>query len=207
MTLFRIRALTASLLLAGGLAAAHAQSAQPVRTTLRGTIDQVSANALEITARNGAKSTIALPANVPVRAVSVAKLTDIKPDSFVGTAAVPQPDGTLKALEVHVFAASLRGSGEGNRPWEGAEGKKGSMTNGTVGSVVTTNGTTMKVKYKEGEKTVIVPPDVPVVYLEPGDASLMKVGAPALVFAQKGDGGALSALTVVIGKDGTIPPM
>ncbi|OZI38507.1 hypothetical protein CAL29_09410 [Bordetella genomosp. 10] len=204
MKFFRIQALAAGVLLAGGLAAAHAE---PARTTLRGKIDQVSATSLEITARNGAKSTIALPANVPVRAVSLAKLSDIKPDSFVGTAAVPQPDGTLKALEVHVFAASLRGSGEGNRPWEGAEGKKGSMTNGTVGSVVTTSGTTMKVKYKEGEKTVTVPPDVPIVYLEPGDASLMKTGAPALVFAQKGDGGALTALTVVIGKDGTIPPM
>ena len=207
MKLFQIRALAASVLLAGGLAAAHAQPAQPARTAVRGTIAQVSATSLEVTARNGTKSTITLPANVRVAAVSIAKLTDIKPDSYVGTAAVPQADGTLKALEVHVFAASLRGMGEGFRPWEGADGKKGSMTNGTVGSVVTTSGTTMKVKYKEGEKTVVVPPDVPVVYLEPGDATLMKVGAPALVFAQKGDGGALTAMNVIIGKDGTIPPM
>jgi hypothetical protein len=203
----RLQALAASILLAGGLAVAHAQPKPAPRTAVRGTIDQVSATSLEITARNGQKTTVALPANVTVRAVSLAKLTDIKPDSFVGTAAVPQADGSLKALEVHVFAASLRGSGEGNRPWEGAEGKTGSMTNGTVGSVVTTNGTTMKVKYKEGEKTVTVPADVPIVYMEPGDASMMKVGAPVLVFASKGDGGALTAMSVAVGKDGTMPPM
>jgi hypothetical protein len=201
-----MQALAASILLAGGLAVAHADTPAP-RVSVRGTIDQVSATSLEVTARNGTKTTVELPAKPVVRAVSLAKLSDIKPDSFVGTAAVPQPDGTLKALEVHVFAASLRGSGEGFRPWEGAGGKKGTMTNGTVGNVVTTNGTTMKVKYKEGEKTVTVPADVPIVYMEPGDASMVKKGAVVLVFASKGADGALAANTVIVGKDGTIPPM
>ncbi len=139
--------------------------------------------------------------------MSLAKLADIKPDSFIGTAATPQPDGTLKALEVHVFAASLRGSGEGNRPWEGADGKTGQMTNGTVGSLVGTHGTTMKVKYKDGEKTVVVPPDVPIVYMEPGDRGLLKAGTPVLVFPTKNADGSLTASTIVAGKDGTIPPM
>lgn len=207
MKQFRVRTLVAGMLLVSGLAAAQAQPKPAGRPAVRGTIDQVTDSSLEITARNGQKTTVALPANVTVRSVSLAKIADIKPDSFVGTAAVPQADGTLKALEVHVFAASLRGTGEGNRPWEGADGKSGSMTNGTVGSLVGSSGTTMKVKYKDGEKTVVVPPDVPVVYMEPGDRSLLKAGVPVLVFTSKDDKGGLVANTITAGKNGTIPPM
>lgn len=204
---YRIGVWCAGMLLAGGMAAAQAQQAPANRLAVRGKIEQVTETTLQIKARNGKDVSLAIPANVAVRAVSLAKLGDIKPDSFIGTAATPQPDGTLKALEVHVFAASLRGSGEGNRPWEGADGKVGQMTNGTVGSLVGTNGTTMKVKYKDGEKTVVVPPDVPIVYMEPGDRSLLKAGAPVLVFPTKNADGSLTATTIIAGKDGTIPPM
>jgi hypothetical protein len=207
---YRIGAWCAGVLLAGGMAAAQAQQAGQApanRLAVRGKIEQVTDTTLLIKARNGKDVTVALPANVAVRAVSLAKLGDIKPDSFIGTAATPQADGTLKALEVHVFAASLRGSGEGNRPWMGSDGKTGQMTNGTVGSLVGTNGTTMKVKYKDGENTVVVPPDVPIVYMEPGDRSLLKAGAPVLVFPTKNADGSLTAATVIAGKDGTIPPM
>jgi hypothetical protein len=207
MKQFKVRALVAGVLLVSGMAAAQAQPKPAARPAVRGTIDQVTGSSLEITARNGQKTTVALPANVMVRSVSLAKIADIKPDSFVGTAAVPQADGTLKALEVHVFAASLRGTGEGNRPWEGADGKSGSMTNGTVGSLVGSDGTTMKVKYKDGEKTVVVPTDVPVVYMEPGDRSLLKAGVPVLVFTSKDAKGGLVADTITAGKNGTIPPM
>ncbi|ARP79401.1 hypothetical protein CAL12_00230 [Bordetella genomosp. 8] len=207
---YRIGAWCAGVLLAAGMAAAQAQQAGQApanRLAVRGTIEQITDTTLKVKARNGKDVTLALPSNVAVRAVSLAKLGDIKPDSFIGTAATPQPDGTLKALEVHVFAASLRGSGEGNRPWMGSDGKTGQMTNGTVGSLVGTNGTTMKVKYKDGEKTVVVPPDVPIVYMEPGDRSLLKTGAPVLVFPTKNADGGLTAATVIAGKDGTIPPM
>jgi hypothetical protein len=204
---YRIGAWCAGALLAGGMAAAQAQPAPANRLAVRGKIEQITDTTLVVKARNGKDVTLAVPANVAVRAVSLAKLGDIKPDSFIGTAATPQPDGTLKALEVHVFAASLRGSGEGNRPWEGADGKAGQMTNGTVGSLVGTNGTTMKVKYKDGEKTVVVPPDVPIVYMEPGDRGLLKPGAPVLVFPTKNADGSLTASTIIAGKDGTIPPM
>ncbi|AOB29572.1 hypothetical protein AKI39_01095 [Bordetella sp. H567] len=211
---YRIGALCAGVLLAGGMtggmAVAQAQQAQQApanRLAVRGKIEQITDTTLLVKARNGKDVSMAIPPNVAVRAVSLAKLGDIKPDSFIGTAATPQPDGTLKALEVHVFAASLRGSGEGNRPWEGADGKTGQMTNGTVGSLVGTNGTTMKVKYKDGEKTVVVPPDVPIVYMEPGDRALLKTGAPVLVFPTKNADGSLTASTIVAGKDGTIPPM
>lgn len=204
---YRMRALLASALLVGGVAAAQAQPKPPARLAVRGTIDQISDSSLEVTARNGQKTMMALPANAAVRTVSLAKLTDIKPDSFIGTAATPQPDGTLKALEVHVFAASMRGSGEGFRPWEGADGKSGTMTNGTVGNLVTSNGTTMQVKYKDGEKTVVVPPDVPIVYMEPADRSVLKAGVPVLIFPTKDANGGLIASTITAGKNGTIPPM
>jgi hypothetical protein len=205
---YRIGALWGALLLAGGMTAAQAQQ-QPAanRLAVRGTIEQITDTTLVVKARNGHDVTLAVPANAAVRAVSLAKLTDIKPDSFIGTAAVPQPDGTQKALEVHVFAASLRGSGEGNRPWLGSNGQSAQMTNGTVGSLLATNGTTMKVKYKDGEKTIVVPPDVPIVYMEPGDRSLLKQGAPVLVFPTKNADGSLSATTIIAGKNGTIPPM
>lgn len=203
---FAFRTLAVSVALAATVSA-HAQPKPPARLAVRGTISQVTDNSLEVTQRNGQKTTLVLPADAVVRSVSNAKLSDIKPDSFIGTAAAPQPDGTLKALEVHVFAASLRGSGEGFRPWEGADGKSGTMTNGTVGSLVSSNGTTMKVKYKDGEKTVVVPPDVPIVYMEPGDRSLLKAGAPVLIFPTKDAKGGLVAATIIGGKNGTVPPM
>jgi hypothetical protein len=204
---YRIGSWCVGVLLAAGVAAAQAQPKPANRLAVRGKIEQVTDTTLKVKARNGKDVTLTVPSDAAVRAVSLAKLSDIKPDSFIGTAATPQPDGTLKALEVHVFAASLRGSGEGNRPWEGANGKTGEMTNGTVGSLVGTNGTTMKVKYKNGEKTVVVPPDVPIVYMEPGNRGLLKAGAPVLVFPTKNADGSLTAKTIVVGKDGTIPPM
>jgi hypothetical protein len=203
---FALRTLAVSVALAAAVSA-HAQPKPPARLAVRGTITQVTDNSLEVKQRNGKTATLALPANAVVRSVSNAKLSDIQPDSFVGTAAAPQPDGTLKALEVHVFAPSLRGSGEGFRPWEGADGKSGTMTNGTVGNLVNSNGATMTVKYKDGEKTVVVPPDVPVVYMEPGDRSLLKTGASVLIFPTKDAQGGLVAATITAGKNGAVPPM
>ncbi|MCO3717185.1 hypothetical protein FA136_14115 [Pseudomonas aeruginosa] len=115
--------------------------------------------------------------------------------------------GTLKALEVHVFAPSLRGSGEGHRPWENADGSASTMTNGTVGNLVVSQGRRMTVKYGDGEKTVVVPDDVPIVSLEPGERSLLKPGAKVVLFPQKGADGSLTALAISVGKDGVTPPM
>ena len=204
---FPLRNLAAAAAVLAVAASVHAQPKPPARLVVRGTIAQIGDATLEVAQRNGQKVTLALPADAAIRAVSNAKLSDIKPDSFIGTAAAPQPDGTLKALEVHVFAASLRGTGEGYRPWEGADGKSGTMTNGTVGSLVNSSGTTMTVKYKDGEKTVVVPPDVPIVYMEPADRSVLQVGAPVLIFPTKDAQGGLVATTVTAGKNGVVPPM
>ena len=92
----------------------------------------------------------------------------IKPGSFIGTAAMPQPDGTLKAREVHVFPEAMRGTGEGHRPWDLGTG--GTMTNGTVGDFAVANGRMLTLTYKDGEQKVFVPENVPVITYENPEA-------------------------------------
>lgn len=196
--------LLGALLLSVGAAAAPTDN---VIKPVRGTIDAVNGSTLQLTTRQGEKLAVALTDQTKVNSVSQAKISDIKPDSFIGTAAVQQADGTLKALEVHVFAPSLRGSGEGFNPFESPDGQVNTMTNGTVGKLVTSHGRTMTVKYKDKEKTVIVPDDVPVVLIAPGDKSLLKPGAHVVLHATKDDKGEWVARGVSVGKEGLTPPM
>ncbi len=180
--------------------------AKPV-APVRGTLTAINGDHVQVTDRKGENHDVTLTGQTSFTKVDQGKISDIKPDSFIGTAAAPQPDGTLKALEVHVFDPSLRGSGEGFRPWQGADGKVGTMTNGTVGQLVNANGRTMTVKYQNGEKKVIVPEDVPVVTLSPGDRSLLKTGAHVILFPAPGDAQPIVAGRMIVGVNGTIPPM
>jgi len=198
--------LLSTLLLSSGLAAA-AQPPGKVIAPLRGTITQVADGNLQLTDRKGETLSVKLNEQTKVLSVSKATLDDIKPDSFIGTAAVPQADGTLKALEVHVFAASLRGTGEGHPAWESADGKVDTMTNGTVGKLVKSNGRTLTVTYGNQQKTVTVPEDVPIVTLDPGDRSLLKPGAHIVLFSATDEKGERVATRISAGKDGTVPPM
>ena len=160
----------AGMSLAGG---AFAQATgTPAR--LRGKIDAVSGDTLELTLRNGTKASASLPANVRLTWLTVTQIGNIKEGSYVGTAAVPQADGTLKALEVQVFPESMRGVGEGTREWDLGAGS--SMTNGTVGSLVAAQGRTITITYKGGEKKVVVPDDVPIVTYEPTDRTALDPG-------------------------------
>ncbi|CAE1149580.1 DUF5666 domain-containing protein [Serratia sp. Tan611] len=197
--------LLSSLLMCSGIAAA--QMPGKVIAPLRGTIDQVSDNSLQLTDRKGEKVSVKLNDQTKVLSVSKGSTADIKPDSFIGTAAVPQADGSLKALEVHVFAASLRGSGEGHSPWQSADGKVDTMTNGTVGKLVNANGRTLTVNYNNQQKTVIVPDGTPIVTLDPGDRSLLKPGTHIVLFSAADDKGERVATRISAGKDGTVPPM
>ena len=197
--------LLSSLLMCSGIAAA--QMPGKVIAPLRGTIDQVSDSSLQLTDRQGEKVSVKLNDQTKVLSVSKGSTADIKPDSFIGTAAVPQADGSLKALEVHVFAASLRGSGEGHSPWQSADGKVDTMTNGTVGKLVNANGRTLTVNYNNQQKTVIVPDGTPIVTLDPGDRSLLKPGAHIVLFSATDDKGERVATRISAGKDGTVPPM
>jgi hypothetical protein len=196
------RVLLAAVLTAGLVPAAWAQL-PPAR--LRGTIAGIDGDTLTLTTRDAQTVKVTLRADTAVTAVIPARLDDIKPGSFIGTAAMPGPNGSLIALEVHVFPESMRGTGEGHRPFDLQP--ESTMTNGTVGDVVVSSGRTLTVGYKGGEKTVTVPPDVPVVGFEPGDRSLLVVGAHAILFGTRQADGSIAAARVLVGKDGLVPPM
>lgn len=185
-------------------AATPAGAAMPTVKPVRGTVDAVQSNRLDLTTRNGQHLSVALTDKTSYRLVSPAKLDAIEPNSFVGSAAIPQPDGSLKALEVTVFEASLRGTGEGHYGWENADGSAGTMTNGTVGELKNANGRTLTVQYKGGEKQLHVPEDVPIAYVEPGKADELKPGTKIVLFP---DADGKTAKGVAIGKDGYTPPM
>ncbi|MDY0836271.1 MULTISPECIES: hypothetical protein [unclassified Pseudomonas] len=190
-------------LLMVGAAAIAAAADMPVIKPLRGVVESVDNNTLTFTSRTGAHQTIGLTDKTGIVRVSKADIDSIKADSFVGSAAIPQSDGTLKALEVTVFESSLKGSGEGHYGWQNADGTTGTMTNGTVGKLSNASGRTLTVNYKGGEKQLVVPTNVPIAYVEPGKADELVKGAKIVVFpAQDG-----SARGVAVGKDGFQPPM
>jgi hypothetical protein len=185
------------------MSVASAQNAAP--TGVRGTVTSLSGDLLKVHTRDGQDVDVKLAGDTPIRGVTLANVNDIKPDSYVGTAAIPQADGTLKALEVHVFPPSMRGSGEGHRPWD--LGSNSTMTNGTVGSLVVSNGRTITVKYKDGEKKIVIPQDVPIVSLEPGSRALLTPGTKVVLFAHKDADGSMAANFISAGEHGVTPPM
>lgn len=136
---------------------ARAQAPQPMR--LRATIDAVDGKSLSLTTRSGEKVTVSLAPDATVVVIVPVRLEDIKPGSCVGTAAMPQPDGTLRALEVHVMPESMRGVGEGHRPFDLQP--QSTMTNGTVGTVTGSSNRTLTISYAGGEKTVAVAANTP----------------------------------------------
>jgi hypothetical protein len=195
--------LGASLVACFLTASALAQQAQTVR--LRGTIEAIDGRTLTVKTRDGAQAKLTLTGNAQVVGVVGASLADIKEGSFIGSGAMPQADGTQKALEVHIFAESQRGTGEGHRPWDGASNS--TMTNGTAGTAVTSvDGPTIIVKYKDGEKKIIVGPGVPIVRYEIGSLSDLKPGAGFTVTAAtKTADGMFEAGRINVGRDGVIP--
>ncbi len=195
-------ALAAGLSLAAGVAQAQT-AGTPAR--LRGTIDTVTGDSMALTLRDQSKATVALPANLRVTWLSEAKPSDIATGSYIGTAAVPQPDGTLRALEIQVFPSAMRGVGEGNHPWDTGPGS--SMTNGTIGSLVNANGRTITITYKGGEKTVVVPDNVPFVTYSPADRAALTPGAHVIINGTRADDGTMTAGSISVGKDGLVPPM
>jgi hypothetical protein len=176
----------------------------PAPMRIRGQIEKVDGNTLTVKARDGATHAISVPDTARVTGIVKASLADIKPGSFVGSAAMPQADGSQKALEVHIFAESQRGTGEGHRPFTVPNS---TMTNGTVGDMVkATDGGTLTVQYKGGEKKIVVGPDVPIVRYEIGDRSELKPGVhiTALNAVKKADG-SIEAPRLNVGRNGLVP--
>jgi len=184
---------------------ASAQQSPTVR--IRGTIESVDGNTLGIKTREGSDVKVRMTDNVAVFAVVKTSLSEIKEGSYIGVTGMPQPDGTQKAIAVHIFPENQRGAAEGFRPWDVRANS--TMTNATVAQTVEgTDGQNITVKYKDGEKKVVVPPDTPIVTFVASDKSEMKPGAKLIIFgAAKKEDGSLEANRVNVGRDGITPPM
>ena len=181
-------------------------SAQEV-TRVRGTIEKVDGNTLSVKSREGANVTVKLKDNALVTGVTKAALSDIKQHSFIGITAMPQPDGTQKAIEVHIFPEARRGAGEGHRPWDLVPNS--TMTNADVEQLVTAvDGPMLTMKYKEGEKKISVPNNATIVQFVNGDKNDLKPGAKIFIAAgTKLPDGSIEAAGINVGKDGLTPPM
>jgi len=214
------RLLSVAVLLVGGqIALAQAQTQK-----IAGDIVSVDGLSLEVKIAGGRAVTVKLADNFRLSVRSAADATKLTPGAYVGATAVPQPDGTLVAREVHVFPESMRGTGEGHRAMDAAE-PGSTMTNATIASVGTrggpvrsmTNATVAEVSgaadsraltlaYKGGEKVVVVPEHVPIVMVEPPDRSLLVPGAHVVVYAAAQPDGTLAADRLTVGKNGFVPP-
>jgi hypothetical protein len=180
---------------------------QPPTVRIRGTIEGVDGPLLMIKTREGTDLKVRMTDNVAVFGVAKTDLSEIKPGSYIGVSALPEPDGTQKALAVHIFPENQRGAAEGFRPWDLKPNS--TMTNATVAETVKgTDGQNILVKSKDGEKKVVVPPGTPIVTFVVGDKSEVKPGARIIIFgAVKKDDGTLEANRVNVGRDGITPPM
>jgi hypothetical protein len=187
-----------------GLAAtsAAAQQQKPVRVV--GTIVGVDGPTLVIKPRDGGEVKVNVTEKLAVYGVVKATLADVKTGSFIGVGAMPQPDGSQKALQVMIFAEQQRGLGEGHRPWT----RPGStMTNATVDTTVAgVDGQVVMVKYKDGEKKVVVPPEAVIRRYVVGDRNELKPGANvAINNAMKKPDGSLETSRVNVGREGIVP--
>ena len=194
------RPLIAVAMVAVSTYCAFAQKA-PVPTRVRGTIESVKGDTMQVKSRSGEEVKLRLASDVNVSGVTKISLADIKPGSFIGATTVPGPDGSQNAVEVHVFPEAMRGTGEGSRPWDLKPNS--SMTNATVAeSVVGNDGHTLLVKYKDGEKKVLIPPGTPIAKYVPGNAGDLKVGSKVFVgAARKEADGSLTAPNIAVGRD------
>ena len=200
MTNLASRILAASVFaLAGTVAMAQQQGVR-----VSGTITAVDGATLVVKGRDGATLKVKLKDNAAVFGVTKATLADVKPGSFVGVGAMPQADGSQRAIRVTIFAETQRGTGEGHRPWD----RPGStMTNATVDQAVkSVDGQVLMVKYKGGEKKIVVPPDATILAYVISDRSELKPGAVIRIQrAMKQADGTFEASRVNVGRGGVTP--
>ena len=178
----------------------------PTPSRVRGTIEAVDGDVLAVKSRSGEDFKLHMGADMRVVGITKISLADIKVGSFIGATTVPGPDGEADAVEVHVFPEDMRGTGEGSRPFDLRPNS--TMTNATVAESVVGNDThTLTVKYKDGEKKVVVSPDTPVVTYVPAGKSELKAGAKVIAFIQKQPDGSFEANRIGVGLNGLTPPM
>jgi len=197
----------AVLLAATSLSVTAASAQAPAMVRIRGAIEAVDGPVLTVKSREGAEMKVRMADNLAVIGIAKSALSDVKPGSYIGVSAMPQADGSQKALAVHIFPEAQRGTGEGFRAWDLRPNS--TMTNATVAETVAgTDGQNILVKYKDGEKKVVVGPDTPIVAFVTGNKDELKPGAKIIIFgATKKDDGTLETNRVGVGLDGITPPM
>jgi hypothetical protein len=200
------RALLASFAVMSVLASA-ASAQQPPTVRIRGTIEKIDGPMLMIKTREGNDVKVKMTDDLSVIGIAKTSLSEIKTGSYIGVSGMPQPDGSQKALAVHIFPEPMRGVAEGFRPWDLRPNS--TMTNATVAeTVASVDGQVIQVKYKDGEKKVVVPPDAAIVAFLSGEKSEVKPGAKIIIFgAVKKDDGSLETNRIGVGRDGIAPPM
>ena len=183
---------------------AFAQDAPSVR--VRGTIERIDGPIYVIKARDGAELKVTVADNPSIAGMVKASLADIKQGSFVGVTAMPQADGSQSALEVHIFTEAMRGTGEGHYPWDLRP--QSTMTNANVEQIVSAvDGPTLTLKYKGGEKKIVVPANTPIVAYVPADKSDLKPGVKVFIVAAKQSDATLQGRAWRVSLDGVTPPM
>jgi hypothetical protein len=199
------RPLIAAAMVAASVLGAIAQQ-PPTPTRVRGTIEGVDGDLIMVKSRSGEDVKLHMSADMKVVGIVKIALADIKLGSFIGTTTVPGPDGQQNAVEVHVFPEDMRGTGEGSRPYDLRPNS--TMTNATVAQQVAgTDGQTLMIKYKDGEKKVTVGPETPVVTYVPGEKADLKAGARIIAFVKPLPDGSFETNRISVGRDGLTPPM
>ena len=185
---------------------AMAVAQQPQIVRLRGAIETVNGKTLTMKGRDGTTMSMQLPDGVAVRGLEKKTVADVKQGGFVGITAMPLPDGTQKAVEIHIFPELMRGTGEGHRPWDLMPNS--TMTNGNIDSAVASvDGKELVLKYKDGEKKFIMPANIEIVMFVPGSTADLKSGEKVFVVAKKLPDGTLEPQFITVGHDGVNPPM
>jgi hypothetical protein len=181
--------------------------AQDKPSRVRGEIVAIDGPMMTVKSRDGKELKIKLADNVGVAGIVPISITEIKPNSYIGVSALPQPDGSQRALHVHIFPEAMRGVAEGHFPWDVQP--QSTMTNATVmDTVAGVDGQTITVRYKDGEKKIVVPRDAPIVTYVSGSAADLKPGAKIFIIAAiPQPDGSFTAARVNVGKDGLTPPM
>jgi hypothetical protein len=192
-------ALVSLSLIAGGAGAQQ----QTVRVT--GSVENFDGHVLTVKSEKLGEVKVSLASNATVFGVTEGTMADIRHGSYIGVGAMPQPDGSQRAIQVTVLAESQRGLSEGHRPWDARPNS--TMTNGTVDQTVAgVDGHVLMVKYKDGEKKIVVPPDAIIRAYVAGDKSELKPGAHiAIVRALKKSDGTLEADRVNVGRGEVVP--
>lgn len=197
----------AMVLVSASTASAQAPQGKPL--TIRGKIAAVEKGALKVTTAAG-DVLVKIADDIRIGGVEAAKLSDIGAGNYVGATSVKQSDGSLKALEVHIFPETSRGTGEGHRPWDLQPGS--TMTNANVEkveqvAVANVQGQLLTLKYKDGEQKILVPAGTPIVKNVPADRSLLKPGTGVYIPAVRAEDGTITATRITAGVGGIMPPM